>query len=59
MGAPVFWGATVILLFAACIATLIASWLLGFVFTWDADGISHRYGHHAEQGLRLVPPDWQ
>lgn len=52
MGAPVFWGTTVILLFVTWIGTPIASGLLGFVFTRLADGISARWGHRADRGLR-------
>jgi phosphate/sulfate permease len=54
MGAPIFWGTTVILLFATWIGTPIASGLLGFLFTRIVDGVNRRYGRHAERGLRWL-----
>lgn len=52
MHAPIFWGTTIVLLFATWIGTPIASGLLGFIFTRIVDAISGRYEHHAEKGLR-------
>jgi phosphate/sulfate permease len=54
MGAPIFWGTTIVLLFVTWIGTPIVGGLLGFVFTRIADGTSHRDGRHAERGLRWL-----
>lgn len=54
MGAPIFWGTTIALLFATWIGTPIVSGLLGFVFTRIVDGVSRRYGRRTERGLRWL-----
>jgi phosphate/sulfate permease len=54
MGAPIFWGTTVVFLFVTWIGTPVVSGLLGFVFTRIADNISGHYGRRAETGLRWL-----
>src|SRR5262249_47885736 len=54
MGAPIFWGTTVVFLFVTWIGTPIVSGLLGFAATRLADGVSGRYGRRAENGLRWL-----
>lgn len=54
MHAPVFWGTTIVFLFATWIGTPIVSGLLGFFFTRIADSISGHHGRHAEKGLRAL-----
>lgn len=54
MGAPIFWGTTIIFLFVTWIGTPIVSGLLGFIFTRIADKISACYARRAERGLRWL-----
>lgn len=54
MGAPIFWGTTVTLLFVTWIGTPVVSGLLSFAFTRSADKISSRHGRQAEKGLRWL-----
>lgn len=54
MGAPVFWGTTIVFLFVTWIGTPVVSGLLGFLFTRIADRFSARFVGHAEKVLRWL-----
>jgi phosphate/sulfate permease len=54
MGAPIFWGSTVVLLFVTWIGTPIASGVLGFFLTHAADLISPEHAGPAEKFLRVL-----
>lgn len=54
MGASIFWGTTIILLFVTWIGTPIMSGLLGFAFTRLADKIGDTYFARGEKALRYL-----
>jgi phosphate/sulfate permease len=54
MGAPIFWGTTIILLFMTWIGTPLASGVLGFALTRVADKVGHTYAVRGERALRYL-----